>query len=314
MTPVSLGQSRAGLRPRRLPPPLGPRCHLPRGRPPRDRPAAGTRRSRRRGAAGGQVRPAVPHVGAELLSAPVAVGGGPLWSPWVRYPAAQRDWWTRTSSRPGWLWRSRGTVRSGELHMPDHYFQGTPGAAAQRLRRQADPLSDCRASGQARHPERRCLFPPAVAGERSGMAEAVVGWSSQPSTRPRRRPPARASRDDLQAEGLGRTARLARRPASRRGSRARRHRPTRVMAATTVGVEGRCRPNPGPAPRRPSPRLGRSSPVSLDHRASCTNPVAASVRFLISRTPDPNRGEAPIRGGQRIPRRAERGAAGVHAA
>ena len=37
-TPVSLGQSRAGLRPRRFPPPLGPRCHLPRGRPPRDRP------------------------------------------------------------------------------------------------------------------------------------------------------------------------------------------------------------------------------------------------------------------------------------
>ena len=26
-------------------------------------------------------------------------------------------------------WRSRGTVRSGELHMPDQYFQGTPGAA-----------------------------------------------------------------------------------------------------------------------------------------------------------------------------------------
>ena len=32
---------------------------------------------------------------------------------------------------------------------------------------------------------------------------------------------------------------------------------------TTVGVEGRCRPNPGPA----SPRRGRRSPVSLDrHR------------------------------------------------
>ena len=28
--------------------------------------------------------------------------------------------------------------------MPCEYFQGTPGAAAQRLRRQLDALSDCR--------------------------------------------------------------------------------------------------------------------------------------------------------------------------
>ena len=36
---------------------------------------------------------------------------------------------------------------------------------------------------------------------------------------------------------------------------------------TTVGVEERWRPSPGPAPRRPAPRLGRSAPVSLDrHR------------------------------------------------
>ena len=28
--------------------------------------------------------------------------------------------------------------------MPYKYFQGTPGAAAQRLRRQVDALSDCR--------------------------------------------------------------------------------------------------------------------------------------------------------------------------
>ena len=34
-------QNRAGLRPRRLPPQPDPRCHLPRGRPTRDRPAAG---------------------------------------------------------------------------------------------------------------------------------------------------------------------------------------------------------------------------------------------------------------------------------
>ena len=39
--------------------------------------------------------------------------------------------------------------------------------------------------------------------------------------------PARASRDDLQAEALGRTACRARRPASRRGSRAGRHRRSR---------------------------------------------------------------------------------------
>ena len=37
----------------------------------------------------------------------------------------------------------------------------------------------------------------------------------------------------------------------------------RSQPLTTVWVEGRCRPNPDPAPRRPSPRPGRSSPVSL---------------------------------------------------
>ena len=40
VTPARAG-SVLDLRPRRLPPPLGPRCHLPRGRPPRDRPAEG---------------------------------------------------------------------------------------------------------------------------------------------------------------------------------------------------------------------------------------------------------------------------------
>ena len=75
-------------------------------------------------------------------------------------------------------------------------------------------------------------------GERPGLAEAVVGRLVERSVergRPAACPtgqargraadrvldcaPARASRDDLQAEGLGRTARRARRPASR-GSRA----------------------------------------------------------------------------------------------
>ena len=37
----------------------------------------------------------------------------------------------------------------------------------------------------------------------------------------------------------------------------------RSQPLTTVGVEGRSRRNPDPAPRRPSPRAGRSSPVSL---------------------------------------------------
>ena len=36
----------------------------------------------------------------------------------------------------------------------------------------------------------------------------------------------------------------------------------RSQPLTTVGVEGRCRPHADPAPRRPSPRPGRSSPVS----------------------------------------------------
>ena len=77
-------------------------------------------------------------------------------------------------------------------------------------------------------------------GERPGLAEAVVGRLVEPGVERARPPvsvsdgqahgrgparvldgaPARASRDDLQAEGLGRTARRARRPASRRGSRA----------------------------------------------------------------------------------------------
>ena len=66
--------------------------------------------------------------------------------------------------------------------------------------------------GQAGHPERRCLSPPAVAGERSELAEAVVGRLVEPGVDAARGVGLRrASRDDLQAEGLGRTARLARR-------------------------------------------------------------------------------------------------------
>ena len=108
-----------------------------------------------------------------------------------------------------------------------------------------------------RSPRTSVPVPPAVAGERSGLEEAVVGRLVEPgvdaaaasrrvrrpSPRPRgrarcRRAPARASRDDLQAEGLGQTAGLARRPASRRGSRARRHRRSRRCAGRRVGGHG----------------------------------------------------------------------------
>ena len=78
-------------------------------------------------------------LGADGAEAPAAVGGGSALD-LVGQPAPQLVW-TRTSDR---LAKSCGTVRSGEVHMPDQYFQGTPGAAAQRLRRQVDALSDCR--------------------------------------------------------------------------------------------------------------------------------------------------------------------------
>ena len=106
---------------------------------------------------------------------------------------------------------------------------GVDGAAAMRRRRRPPE-----AAARNRVPLEGGL------GERPGLAEAVVGRLVEPAVEraapssacPTAKPaaagparvvdgaPARASRDDLQAEGLGRTARRARRPASRRGSRA----------------------------------------------------------------------------------------------
>lgn len=73
---------------------------------------------RRGGLAAGAVPPGVANVGTER----------------------SRVWWTCTFKL------AKVVVRfaPGELHMPYEYFQGTPGAAAQRLRRQVDVLSDCR--------------------------------------------------------------------------------------------------------------------------------------------------------------------------
>ena len=67
----------------------------------------------------------------------------------------------------------------------------------------------------------------------------------------------RETRNSPGADGASATAGAAV-AALRSRTAARRSQPL-----TTVGVEGRCRPNPDPAPRRPSPRPGRSSPVSL---------------------------------------------------
>ena len=59
---------------------------------------------------------------------------------WGAGPCGREVWWTCT------LELATVVVRfaPGEMHMPYEYFQGTPGAAAQRLRRQVDALSDCR--------------------------------------------------------------------------------------------------------------------------------------------------------------------------
>ncbi len=137
---------------------------------------------------------------------------------------------------------------------------GADGAAAMARRpRPQDGAAWCRSRATwgerpGRSPRTSVPVPPAVAGERSGLAvgrlvepgvyaAAAARRVRRPSPRPRgrarcRRAPARASRDDLQAEGLGQTARLARRPASRRGSRARRHRRSRRCAGRRVGGHG----------------------------------------------------------------------------
>ena len=72
---------------------------------------------------------------------PDAVGGGPAQHGLGSDPAGPASWWTRISGRLAKPWYR---LLRGELHMPYEYFQGTPGAAAQRLRRQIDALSDCR--------------------------------------------------------------------------------------------------------------------------------------------------------------------------
>ena len=59
----------------------------------------------------------------------------------------------------------------GELHMPYEYFQGTPGAAAQRLRRQVDALSDCRGPHVFDAEDVRLVLEYLEANERARLAE-----------------------------------------------------------------------------------------------------------------------------------------------
>ena len=144
------------------------------------------------------------------------------------------------------------------------------GGHGRRRRRRGD---GCRsratwASGQAGHPERRCLSPrpwrpnvPLVGGELNGAGGGgrgaagrarrgrggVTSWPRRRGESPTVKPaaaadrvvvaaPACPSRDDLQADGLGQSR--ARRPASRRGSRARRDRRSRRYAERRVGGHG----------------------------------------------------------------------------
>jgi len=60
---------------------------------------------------------------------------------------------------------------SRELHMPYEYFQGTPGAAAQRLRRQVDALSDCRGPHVFDAEDVRLVIEYLEANERARLAE-----------------------------------------------------------------------------------------------------------------------------------------------
>ena len=55
--------------------------------------------------------------------------------------------------------------------MPDQCFQGTPGAAAQRLRRQVDALSDCRGSHVFDAEDVRLVLEYLEANERARLAE-----------------------------------------------------------------------------------------------------------------------------------------------
>ena len=150
-------------------------------------------------------------------------------------------------------WRHAGAVdRRGLERAAGGVRRGCHGTAATAAGRGGVvPLEGDLGERPGRSPRTSVPVPPAVAGERSrgwrrrlvepgDAAAAASRRVRRPSPRPRgrarcRRAPARASRDDLQAEGLGRTARLARRPASRRGSRAHRHRRSRRCAGRRVG-------------------------------------------------------------------------------
>ncbi len=55
--------------------------------------------------------------------------------------------------------------------MPCEYFQGTPGAAAQRLRRQVDALSDCRGPHVFDAEDVRLVLEYLEATERARLAE-----------------------------------------------------------------------------------------------------------------------------------------------
>ena len=55
--------------------------------------------------------------------------------------------------------------------MPYEYFQGTPGAAAQRLRRQVDALSDCRGPHVLDAGDVRSVLEYLEANDRARLAE-----------------------------------------------------------------------------------------------------------------------------------------------
>ena len=123
-----------------------------------------------------------------------------------------------------------------------------------RYRRQAPPWS--RSAADSRTPVQE------DANEVGGRRRRDLGGCCSA----RRRPGELLTRGDRHAgaDGVGggrrdgpRLERQSRRSKSNGGQEFR--------ALTTVGVEGRCRRNPGTSAFRPSPRPGRSSPVSPDH-------------------------------------------------
>ena len=69
--------------------------------------------------------------------------------------------------------------------MPYEYFQGTPGAAAQRLRRQVDALSDCRGPHVFDAEDVRLVLEYLEANERARLAEHEA-YGGRRSGRPRR--------------------------------------------------------------------------------------------------------------------------------